>query len=174
MPRLAAGGPVRSRAIAFVSAFGAFLDPGLGRAQDRDAASGLTAEMMIEIERELYRDPAARRPCAEPKPGEIVVCHSDPEEFRVESPTDEAIRKGERPPGRQPNAAHLFDPPPCIPSLLTFCGRFGTAPRRVIVDLSGLPEPLTPEEAALVFRAEDAPAEVAPAIPAAASPAAAP
>ncbi|HEU4651841.1 MAG TPA: hypothetical protein VFS49_10545 [Croceibacterium sp.] len=75
-------------------------------------------------------------------------------------------------PGRQPNAARLFDLPPCAPSLLTFCGKFGrAAPRPLMVDLTGLPEPLTPKQAALVFRAENLPA--APATPEAASPVAA-
>lgn len=127
---------------------------------------------MIEVAREVYGSPDLRERCAQPEPGEIVVCHTEPEQPRLESPTDEAIRKGERPPGMQPNAAHLFDPPPCVPSLLTFCGKFGRAPRTPeIVDLTALPEPLTPEVAALVFRAEVRAADAGPARPAAASPA---
>jgi hypothetical protein len=166
---------VRSKAIALASALGACLAAGPGMAQEQAAAATLTAEQMIEVERELYGSPDLREPCARPNPGEIVVCHTEPEDFRVESPTEAALRNGERPPGMPPNAAHLFDPPPCVPSLLTFCGKFGRAPKApAIVDLTALPEPLTAEEAALVFRADDWPAEAGPARPAAASPADAP
>ena len=166
---------MRSKLIALASALGACLATGSARSQEQDAPSTLTAEQMIEVARRLYGSPDLREPCAQPKPGEIVVCHTEPEQPRLESPTEEALRKGERPPGMQPNAAHLFDPPPCVPSLLTFCGKFGGTPRApVIVDLTTLPEPLTPEEAALVFRAEDHPAAAGAARPAAASPADAP
>jgi hypothetical protein len=142
-------------------------------AQDTEAEPAPSAEEMIEIARETWRSPGLHRRCTPPEPGEIVVCAPDSEEFRVESPTDEAIRKGERPPGLPPNAMHLFEPPPCVPSLLSFCGKFGKAavpPSRI--DLTRLPEPLTPEEAARILRAEDAPDGAA--MPAAASPAAAP
>jgi hypothetical protein len=160
------------RAVAFAATAAACLAAPVGRAQDQAADDDPTAEEMIEVAREVWGSPGMRRRCPAPRADEIVVCATNPDELRVESPTDEAIRKGERPPGRQPNAAHLFDPPPCVPSLLTLCSKVGrTPPRPAAVDLTGLPEPLTPEEAALVFRAEDLPAE--PATPAAASPEAA-
>ncbi len=53
------------------------------------------------------------------------------------------------------------------------CHRIGRAPEPpLMIDLAALPHPLTPEEAALVFRAEDVPQEIA--TPEAASPEAAP
>ena len=50
-----------------------------------------------------------------------------------------------------------FRRPPCVPSLLTVCFRgLGSVPPPVLmIDLTKLPEPLTPEEAAAVFRVED-------------------
>lgn len=158
------GGPMVGRACAFAAIAAASLGAG-AHAQDRDSEGRPDAAEMISVAREVWRSPGLRRRCAPPQPGEIVVCAPDPDEFRVESPTDEAIRKGERPPGMPPNAMHLFDPPPCVPSLLSLCSKIGkAAPPPPEVDLSRLPVPLTPEEAAHVFRADDAPAaEVTPA-----------
>ena len=69
-----------------------------------------------------------------------------------------------------PQAPNVFGLPPCKAYL--FCSKVGRAPPPIyIIDLDKIPEPLTPEEAALVFRAEDL-AETAS--PEAASPAAAP
>jgi hypothetical protein len=151
---------VRSRAIAYLSALGACLAADPGRAQEQDAATGLTAEQMIEVERELYRSPDIREPCPEAKPGEIVVCHTDPEEFRVESSTDEALRKGEPVYDGLPRAPDVFGLPPCRAYM--FCSRIGRAPKPpLLIDLAALPHALTPEEAAHVFRAEDRPAEPA-------------
>ena len=98
-----------------------------------------------------------------------MVCEPDTEEFRVESPTDEAIRNGEPMPDGIPRAPDVFGLPPC--SSYAFCSRVGRTPEpRLLIDLEALPHPLTPEEAAHVFRAEDLPA----ATPEAASPEAAP
>ena len=161
---------MRRRSLAFVATFAASLGAGSGYAQE--SAETPTAEQMIAIERETWRSADLRPNCPEPTADEIVVCAREPDEPRLESPTDAAIRMGERPPGMPSNAAHLFDPPPCIPSLLSLCSKFGPTPARpALVDLTTLPEPLSAEDAALVFRAEDLPGE--PASSAAASPEAA-
>ena len=138
-------------------------------AQD-DAERGPTAEELIETARELY---AAREPQPDPCPeatgSEIVVCRrlEDPEGFRVPSSTDEAIANGTRPRDRIPQAPDVFGLPPC--SSYQFCTKVGRTPPPIyIIDLAAIPEPLTPEEAAGVVRAEDL------ATRAAASPAAAP
>ena len=159
------------KAVAFAAATAACLAGPAGRAQDGEGEAAATAEEMIEVARETWRSPGLRRRCAEPKPGEIVVCAADPEEFRVESPTEEAIRKGEAVRDGVLRAPDVSGLPPC--SSYTFCSRMGRAPEPpLLIDLEALPHPLTPEEAALVFRAEDLSASAA--TPEAASPAAAP
>jgi hypothetical protein len=131
-----------------------------GRAQERDASEDPTAEEMIAVEREAWRAPGIRRRCPAPKAGEIVVCAPNPDEFRVESPTDEAIRKGEAVRDSALRAPDVFGLPPC--RSYTFCGKVGRTPEPpLLIDLEALPHPLTPEEAALVFRAEDLPTEPA-------------
>jgi hypothetical protein len=153
-----------------VSALGACLAAGDGRAQDQDAGTSPTAEQMIEAERELYRPPGLRRSCPTPEPGEIVVCEQDREEFRVDSSLDEAIRDGKQVHDGVPRAPDVSSLPSCE---VVKCYRIGKPPERpLLIDLDALPVALTPEEAAHVFRAEDAPAEAAN--PEAASPAAVP
>lgn len=149
---------MRGRAVAVACAFAAvFAAPGAW-AQESDSAQ--TAERMIEVASEVWRAPGVRRRCPAPKPGEIVVCPSDPEEFRVESPTEEAIRKGEPMPDGIPRAPYVLGLPEC--GVEVVCHRVGRAPEPpLLIDLDALPHPLTPEEAALVFRAEDLPAEQA-------------
>jgi hypothetical protein len=137
-------------------------------ARAQEAESSPTAEEMIEVAREVWRAPGVRRRCPLPKPGEIVVCPTDQEQFRVESPTEEAIRNGEAVPDGVPRAPDVFGLPPCNGG----CMRVGKTPEPpLLIDLAALPHPLTPEEAALVFRAGEVPAD--PATPVAASPAAA-
>ena len=158
------------KAVAFAIATAACLAAPASRAQEHEAENDLTAEEMIEVAREEWRT-VEPKGCPEAKPGEIIVCKPNSEEFRVESPTDEAIRKGEPMPDGIPRAPNVFGLPPC--KSYTFCTRMGRTPEPpLIIDLAALPHPLTPEEAALVFRAEDVPTP--PATPAAASPAAAP
>lgn len=159
------------KAVALTAAVAACFAATASRAQERDADHDPTAEEMIEVEREVWRAPGIRRRCPAAKPGEIVVCALNPDEFRVESPTDEAIRNGEAVRDSALRAPDVFGLPPC--RAYAFCSKVGRAPEPpLLIDLEALPHPLTPEEAALVFRAEDAPAE--PATPEAASPAAAP
>ena len=111
------------------------------------------------------------RHCPEAKPGEIVVCADKPEEPRLESPTDEAIRKGEAVRDSTLRAPYVFGLPEC--GVEVVCHRVGRAPEpRLLIDLEALPHALTPDEAALEFRAEDSPGS--PATPEAASPAAPP
>ncbi len=134
-------------------------------AQD-EATADATAEAMIETARETYRPPGLGRRCPPGRPGEIVVCATEPDVYRVESPTAEAIRNGE-PVHDVPRAPQLAAPP--CDAKNVGCFKFGAPPPMPpLIDFAAIPEPLTPEEAARVFRAEDAPN------PAAASPAEAP
>ena len=124
------------------------------RAQDE--APSPTAEQMIEVAREAYRPPGLRRSCPQGAPGEIVVCAPDPDEYRVESPTEAAIRNGERPRDSIPRAPNTFGIPPC--EEMGGCMKMGATPEPpLIIDLEAIPHPLSPEEAAHVRRAEAAP-----------------
>lgn len=129
-----------------------------------------TAEQFIETAREVYsvREPRSE-PCAAPVGNEIVVCRqidAVPDQ-RLPSPTERAHNAGDRPPDPIPDAPYVLGLPECKVEVV--CHRMGRAPPPIyIIDLSKIPEALTPEEAALVFRAEDTPT------PEAASPAAAP
>lgn len=116
-----------------------------------------TAEQFIETARETYSvDENRSEPCPAPVGNEIVVCRQleDPDQFRVASPTERALAAGEMPPDPIPSAPDVFGLPPCKSQ--TVCMKVGRTPPRIyIIDLSAIPEALTPEEAALVFRAED-------------------
>jgi hypothetical protein len=159
---------MRSRAVAVATALAACTAPLPGRAQE--TADTRTADEMMEVARDEWRSPNLQR-CPEAQPGEIVVCAEDDAKFRVESPIDEAIRKGEPVPDGIPRAPYVLGLPEC--GVEVVCHRIGRAPEPpLMIDLTALPNALPPEEAALVFRAEDLPAE--PATPGAASPAAAP
>jgi len=161
------------KAVAIVAAIGLSLAPEAGRAQESGTGPEPTAEQMIEVSREVWSAPDLDNSCPAPTPDEIVVCEPESEDFRVESPTEEAIRKGEPMPDGIPRAPNVFGLPPC--SSYAICSRVGRTPEpRLLIDLAALPVPLTPEEAAHVFRAEDLHEEIAPATPEAASPAAAP
>jgi hypothetical protein len=162
------GGSMRSRAVAVATALAACAAALPAPAQE--TADPRTAEEMIEVARDEWRSPNLQR-CPEAQPGEIVVCAEDDAKFRVESPIDEAIRKGEPVPDGIPRAPYVLGLPEC--GVEVVCHRIGRAPEPpLMIDLTALPNALPPEEAALVFRAEDLPAE--PATPGAASPAAAP
>ena len=153
---------MRSTAIAV-----AFLALGTAaRAQDPPPPTP-TPQEMIEVARETYRPPGLGSDCPVGRPGEIVVCASNPDEFRVDSSTDEAIAAGEPVDDGIPRAPNVFGIPPCESYMM--CTKFGSVPPYPpLIDLEALPEPLTREEAANVFHAEDRPN------PAAASPAAVP
>ena len=129
--------------------------PAAGQADGSEQAAEepLTAERIIEVARERLRPPGVWRPCPLPEnPNEIVVCARDSDELRVESPTDEAIRNGEAVDDGIPRAPDMS--PPCT----GMCMRVGPTPYRpIIIDLTGQPEGLSEEEAALVYRVEDGP-----------------
>ena len=133
-----------------------------------------TAEQFIETAREAYSvDETRPEACPAPVGNEIVVCRrlEDPDQFRVASPTERANAAGQMPPDPIPQAPYVLGLPEC--GVEVVCHRIGRAPPPIyIIDLEAIPEALTPEEAALVFRAEDRPQ--ATASPEAASPAAAP
>ena len=119
-----------------------------------------TAEQFIETAREAYSVRERPEPlvCPAPVGNEIVVCarSDEPDDQRLPSPTERAYAAGELPPDPIPSAPDLWGGmrggvtvakgcfiPPC------------PRPMPPIVDFSRIPEGLTPEEAALVFRAED-------------------
>lgn len=158
------------KATGFAAAIAAALATSPSRGQEAGAGPSLTAEEMIEVAREEWRT-VRPKGCPPAKPGEIVVCKPDEEQFSVESTLDEAIREGRTVPDGIPRAPYVLGLPEC--GVEVTCHRIGRPPARpLMIDLAALPHPLTPEEAAHVYRAEDLPA--AAASPAAASPAAAP
>jgi len=142
----------------------------------QSGANPRTAEQFIETAREVYSAPEAEpepERCATPVGNEIVVCapRDEPSDQRLASPTERARANDEVPPDPIPDAPYVLGLPEC--GVEVVCHRVGKAPPPIyIIDLSAIPEPLTPEEAALVFRAEDLGS--APASPEAASPAAVP
>lgn len=124
----------------------------------------LTAEKIIEVARERLRPPGVRRPCKLPEnPAEIVVCRRDPDELRVESETDRAIAEGRAGPGGVPRSPNVDGPG-------IFQGKgipLGSAPEpALLVDLTNVPEGLSEEDAALVYRVEDGPPRDPPSVPA--------
>lgn len=126
-----------------------------------DAEEPLTAEKIIEVARERFRPPGVRRPCKLPeRPGEIVVCGRDPDELRVESETDRAIAEGRAVSDGVPRAPNV-DGPGIFQGKGIPLGKDPEPP--LIVDLTGVPEGLSEEDAALVYRVEDGlPREAAP------------
>lgn len=141
---------------------------GGGAAAAAPAEEPLTAERIIEVARERLRPAGVRRPCKLPEGDEIVVCARDSGAFRVESPTDEAIRKGEAAKDGVPRAPNVDGPG-------IFQGKgmkIGKAPEPpLIVDLTNEPQPLDEETARHVYRVEDGPPREAPVPGAEASPA---
>jgi hypothetical protein len=133
--------------------------------------SAQTAEEIIETAREVYTvdEPDEPDQCPTATGNEIVVCRQldQPDDQRLTSPTERAYESGAMPPDPVPRAPYVLGLPQC--GVEVTCHRIGRTPTPIyIIDLSKIPEPLTPEEAALVFRAEDLPT------PEAASPAAVP
>ena len=166
----------RGMALAIALSLGAAAPAG-AQSEDASRASGepRTAEQFIETAREVYsvRERPEAVVCPESVGNEIVVCATPdrPDDQALPSPTERAQAAGERPPDRIPDAPYVLGLPEC--GVEVVCHRMGKAPPPIyIIDLSAIPEALTPEEAALVFRAEDLPEE-SPS-PEAASPAAAP
>jgi len=127
----------------------------------QDQPPSATAESIIATAREVYRPPQVHKPCKVPEnANEIVVCGRSAEEQHVPSSTDEAIREGKP----------VYDGIPRAPDFSLPCngvcmriGRTPTPP--LIVDLTHMPQGLSPEEAAAVYRAEDGPPRQAPPVP---------
>jgi len=128
-----------------------------------DTPEEITAEQILEVARDRLRPPGVRQPCKLPSnPNEIVVCRRDPAENRVESETERAIAEGRSVPDGLPRAPNVDGPG-------IFQGKgipLGRAPEpALIVDLSDVPEPLSPEVAQRVYRVEDGPPREAPPVP---------
>ena len=133
------------------------------RGQDEPGRAA-TTEAMIETAREVWRPPGLRRGCPAPqRANEIVVCAENPDKYRVASPTDEAIERGEAVDDGLPRAPDVFGIPAGGVTVAKGCF-IPPCPRPMppLIDFSALPEPLTPEQAARVFRAEDAPPGLSP------------
>ncbi len=116
-----------------------------------------TAEQFIDTAREAYSvpEPEVER-CATPVGNEIVVCRQLDKvpDQRLPSPTDRAQARGEMPSDPIPEAPYVLGLPEC--GVEVVCHRVGRPPPPIyIIDLSKIPEPLSPEEAARVFRAPD-------------------
>jgi hypothetical protein len=165
---------MRGQAVALTLVLGGVLAAPARAQSDEEAAAPRTAEQFLETAREVYSvREKGPEPCTAPTGNEIVVCRErlDPETQRLPSPTERANAAGVMPPDPIPQAPYVLGLPEC--GVEVVCHRVGRAPPPIyIIDLSKIPQALTPEEAAHVFRAEDLPAE--PATPEAASPAAAP
>ena len=149
------------------------MTPAVAQSTDGNGAQAaeepLTAEKIIDVARERLRPIGVRRPCKLPEtPNEIVVCARDPDAMRVESPTDEAIRKGEAPRGGVPQAPNV-DGPGIFQGKGMKIGKNPEPP--LIVDLTNEPQPLDEETARHVYRVEDGPPREAPVPQAEASPA---
>lgn len=126
---------------------------------DQDASvtdrSQVSAEEALAKSRKVYGPPVPLKDCGEAsEEAEIVVCaeEEDQSEFRVQSTTEldpespEALDDGiPRAPG--------FKPPPCVPSLLTLCSKFGGAARAPVeFDITKLPEAPEGSDADLIAK----------------------
>jgi hypothetical protein len=126
---------------------------GIASAQATDT---LTAEALIERAQQAYRPPGLRSNCRESSLDEIVVCAPDPDRFRVRPSSEDPPEIGAFVYDGVPSAAWLFKPPPCVPSFISLCVEVGAdLPGPLLIDLAAIPEALTPEEAAMVFSAEE-------------------
>lgn len=146
--------------VVLAAAFGAAFAAAAGHAQETgETEPPLTAERLLEVAREVYRPTSVPRPCRAGAPGEIVVCaRADEERFRVTSPTEDAYRARVAPRDVIPRAPAMAEPPCDLRD--DSCHRFGHVPRwPPMIDYDAIPVPLTDEEAARVFRAEEAPPE---------------
>jgi hypothetical protein len=97
----------------------------------------VTAEQLLERARAFYAIDENRtsEKCPESREGEIVVCRaiSDPDQYRVPSPTEEGRTDNGIP--RAPNVSGL---PDCSQAT---CIRMGKQPRQVnLIDLDAIPE----------------------------------
>jgi len=144
------------------------LGAGSAAAQEADSAAPaddapLTAEKIIEVARERLRPPGVRRPCRmSQNANEIIVCAPDADENRVESPTEEAIRTGQSMDEGLPRAPNV-DGPGIFQGKGIPLGKDPEPP--LIVDLTNVPEGLSAEDAARVYRVEDGPPREMPPLP---------
>lgn len=127
-------------------------------AQDiAETAEGpVTAQQALERNRRVYGPPAPRLDCRQaPEDAEIVVCAEEEEDqsrFRVQS-TAELDPTGDTATDDGIPRAPDFRPPPCVPSLLTLCSKFGgAAPPPIMVDFSELPEAPEGSDADLIAK----------------------
>jgi hypothetical protein len=97
--------------------------------------------------------------CTPPKEGdEIVVCAelpNDPESAGYDSERAERDYAEQTADSGNPRAPDL-GPPPCVPSLLTYCGIGGPMPRPLLIDLAAIPEAADDTDAARIGRGEKA------------------
>ena len=127
----------------------------------------LTANEVLARAKAALEDPAERdlrarsreTDCAPPKEGEeIVVCAElpdDPESAGYDSERAERDYAERTADSGNPRAPDL-GPPPCVPSLLTYCGVGGPLPRPLLIDLASIPEAADDSDAARIGRGEKA------------------
>lgn len=125
----------------------------------------LSAEDILQQARAVHTDPVERErlrkiregACPPPKPGEeIVVCAAtpyDPGAAGYDAARAEADYAEKTIDQARPRAPDL-GPPPCVPSLLTYCGNGGPLPRPKLIDLSAIPEAPDDSDAAKIARGE--------------------
>jgi hypothetical protein len=152
------------RATAIGLALGLPLAPLAGQALESTAEQSepetsegrISAAQALEQSRKVYGPPAPRRDCRQsPDDAQIVVCAEEEEDqsrFPVQS-TAELDPQGDAATDNGIPRAPDFSLPPCVPSLLTVCSKFGgAAPPPVMVDFSKLPEAPEGSDADLIAK----------------------
>lgn len=131
----------------------------------QEPAPQLSAEDVLAQAKAVYTDPVERERlrkiregrCPPPEPGEeIVVCAPAPD--NAEAAGYDAARAeadyAEKTVNKGRSLAPDLGPPPCVPSLLSFCSEGGPVPRPVIIDLAAIPEAPDDSDAAKIARGE--------------------
>jgi hypothetical protein len=106
-------------------------------AEGPPAPEHLTEQDMVDAARTRLRTVRDRKPCPVGKPGEIVVCAQDPEDFSVPSDVDTGVDTSDG----MPRAPDLFGIQPGGVVIARGCF-IGPCPRKMppIIDLKAIPE----------------------------------
>lgn len=117
--------------------------PVVAQSFDLKSAAEVTSQPRIVVDLTIRRTDCSDASLEPTISNEIVVCApaSDPDRFRlrsrVEAQSDYAARTMDAGEPRAPNLA----PPPCVPTWLTWCPKFGSAVSEVeAIDVTELPE----------------------------------
>lgn len=125
----------------------------------QDAVPPVTAEEALAAARDVFRIPADRPEpaCPETPPGgEIVVCALPEEQsqFRIRPSSRAEAEYALATPNRGRPRAPDMGPPPCAPSLLSFCSKGSPLPRATLIDLAAIPEAPAGSDAARIASGE--------------------